>query len=233
MIRIISFSASEVPMALPTHVANEIARLMRDPDALRHERERMPPSGRRGHYDPNQPRVPGGHSDGGQWTAGGRGTAPNQSDGDPLWLARFPSPDTHPMPTPVRPGPPTIRPLVRPGPPIITLLALFATLSAENSPEQRAIFEFNARRFRKDGFGALDGANVDILNREQVENECKKLDKVQRKTDKAVDNVNNRNASTGVYMSPSQFGTAVHKDLKDQIVSLNNPNFGRKSLTGK
>jgi hypothetical protein len=56
-------------MKLPSEFAQEIARLMRDPDALRHER-----LGRRGHYDPNQPRVPAGHSDGGQWTRAGGGT---------------------------------------------------------------------------------------------------------------------------------------------------------------
>jgi hypothetical protein len=59
-------------MPLPTHVANEIARLMRDPDALRHESEGMPSSGRSGHYDPNQPRVPAGQSGGGQWADTGR-----------------------------------------------------------------------------------------------------------------------------------------------------------------
>jgi hypothetical protein len=59
-------------MPLPTHVANEIARLMRDPDALRHESERMPFSSRHGYYDPSQPRVPAGQSGGGQWTDTGR-----------------------------------------------------------------------------------------------------------------------------------------------------------------
>jgi len=43
--------------------ANEIQRLMRDPDALRAEREPRP-SGR-GPYDPNQPRVPAGNPKGG------------------------------------------------------------------------------------------------------------------------------------------------------------------------
>jgi hypothetical protein len=55
-------------MKLSPAVAAEIARLMRDPDSLRGERERIARSGRRGHYDPNQPRVPAGDSDGGQWT---------------------------------------------------------------------------------------------------------------------------------------------------------------------
>jgi hypothetical protein len=44
-------------------INNEIARLMRDPNARR--------SGERDHYDPNQPRVPAGNSKGGQWTSGG------------------------------------------------------------------------------------------------------------------------------------------------------------------
>jgi hypothetical protein len=221
--RIISFHHHpRFSMPLPTHILNEIARLMRDPNALRHERGRMPPFGRRGHYDPNQPRVAAGHSDGGQWTAAGEGTAREQNNGERPQLAQFPLPDTYPMRPDTLPMRPPVRP---PGPPIVALLALFAALSAENSPEQRAIFEFNARRFRRDSQDALDHANVDILNREQVENECKKLDKVQRKTDKAVDTVNNRIATTGVHMSPSQFGTAVHKDLKDQIASLNDPNF--------
>lgn len=53
-------------MKLSPGVAAEIARLMRDPDSMRGERERITRSGRRGHYDPNQARVPAGKSDGGQ-----------------------------------------------------------------------------------------------------------------------------------------------------------------------
>jgi hypothetical protein len=68
-------------MRTPEDIDNEIARLMRDPDALRGERGRTPRFGRRGHYDPSQPRVPAGHSDGGQWTAagGGAGAQPVRS----------------------------------------------------------------------------------------------------------------------------------------------------------
>lgn len=44
-------------------ISNEIARVMRDPNALR--------SGGRDRYDPNQPRVPAGNAKGGQWTSGG------------------------------------------------------------------------------------------------------------------------------------------------------------------
>jgi hypothetical protein len=65
-------------------VANEIARLMRDPDALRHEWDYMQRLSRRGHYDPNQPRVPAGHSDGGQWTTTGGRPASSAHDRAPI-----------------------------------------------------------------------------------------------------------------------------------------------------
>lgn len=54
-------------------VAAEIARLMRTPGALRHESERMRSPGGRGHYDPNQPRVPAGDPKGGQFASKGYG----------------------------------------------------------------------------------------------------------------------------------------------------------------
>jgi hypothetical protein len=53
-------------MKLSPGVAAEIARLMRDPDSMRDEWERIKRSGRRGHYDPNQPRAPAGNPNGGQ-----------------------------------------------------------------------------------------------------------------------------------------------------------------------
>ena len=133
-------------MPLPTHVANEIARLMRDPDALRHERERMPPSGRRGHYDPNQPRVPAGNSDGGQWTdVDGPNDDSNNVHGDDFSIvqpARFPTVSTS--------NPKSLRTDQGIQRGIEAALALYAALSARNSPEQRAIFDFNAREFLRD-----------------------------------------------------------------------------------
>jgi hypothetical protein len=51
--------------------ANEIDRLMRDPDALRPEREGMQHPGGHGHYNPNQPRVPAGDPRGGQFASKG------------------------------------------------------------------------------------------------------------------------------------------------------------------
>jgi hypothetical protein len=61
-------------------ISEEIARLMRDPDALRSERGQMQPSDGRGHHNPNQPRVPAGNSKGGQWSAGGYRGGHSESD---------------------------------------------------------------------------------------------------------------------------------------------------------
>ncbi|MBX9774848.1 MAG: hypothetical protein K2Y71_10610 [Xanthobacteraceae bacterium] len=197
-------------MPLPTHVLNEIARLMRDPDALRHERERMPHSGRRGHYDPNQPRVPAGHSGGGQWTdADGDIAGSGLEDGERPQLVQF-SRDRPPVRTPVSPpaGPGRLG----------ALLTLFALWSARNTPERRAIFEFNARQYLVDPSGELSRANVERLNRDQVGNVCRRLGEVQSDTDKAANTVI-RNG--GLLLSPQQRGTAIHKELENLINGRN------------
>jgi hypothetical protein len=45
--------------------------MMRDPDALRTEREGTQRPGGHDHYDPNQPRVPAGNPKGGQFATKG------------------------------------------------------------------------------------------------------------------------------------------------------------------
>jgi hypothetical protein len=60
-------------MSRPSDIEKEIARLMRDPNALRSERKGLQRPDGRDHYDPNQPRVPAGDPKGGQWTGTGGG----------------------------------------------------------------------------------------------------------------------------------------------------------------
>jgi hypothetical protein len=241
-------------MKLPSEFANEIARLMRDPDARR---------GGHGHYDPNQPRVPSGNPKGGQWTdkGGGGGAQTVMSseeidkeiarlmrDPDALRLAREgmlgPHVPGHPEDgawtdtgstdaTTGRAGAeqpqlaqfsPNRPPQVRPGP-IGVLLSLFAILSARNTPEQRAIFEFNAREYLRDPTSERVQPKATVLNREEVENVCRKLEDVQRRTDRIADAVTMENRRTGLPMSRSQIGSAVHVRLKREIDSLGNPNY--------
>lgn len=208
-------------MPLPTHVAREIARLMRDPDALRHERGRMPPAGRHGHYNPNQPRVPAGNSDGGQWTGRGEGSTHARSDSEQLQLARFPLPDTPPIHAPVRPSQPPVRPNL---PGLLGVLSLFAVLSARNAPGNRAILEFNAREFLRDPYAALDPTNVKQLTRQEVENVCKKLDDIQDRTDRIASAVQANSPS----LNAQQYGTAVHTHLAHEINEPRRPDGGPK-----
>jgi hypothetical protein len=187
-------------MPLPTHVAKEIARLMRDPDALRHERERMPSFGRRGHYDPNQPRRPAGDSGGGQWT---------DDDGVTSDAHRGDAPIVHPaqfqlLRRPLQKG-------IQRG--IEAALALYAALSARNTPEQRAVFDFNAREFLRDPQAALDSRNPMLLTQREVENVCRKLDDLQQRTDRIASAVQ----ADAPYLNAQQFGTAVHTRIAHEI----------------
>jgi hypothetical protein len=58
-------------MKLSPEVAQEIARLMRDPNSMQAEAAQMRRATGRGHYDPNQPRVPAGDPKGGQFASKG------------------------------------------------------------------------------------------------------------------------------------------------------------------
>jgi len=203
-------------MPLPTHVAREIARLMRDPDALRHEREGMPPSGRRGRYDPNQPRVAAGHSDGGQWTDTGRGSRLSahkrpQIDHAVLGGAsltdivagRLPIERVQARPNQRRfPNPTEFIDAAR--------LGLYNEWSARNGPNQQAIVEFRAAQY---GQKTLGIERVRILSRDEVNLLCDRFAEVQALTDNAVAAVRN----SGANLSPQQFGTAVHVLVKQKI----------------
>jgi hypothetical protein len=74
------------------------------------------------HYDPNQPRIPAGHHDGGEWTREGHG---EQSSLQHVFY-----------------GPNEARRKA-----IEAFLAWFAWLSTRNSYDQQAIISFNARRY--------------------------------------------------------------------------------------
>lgn len=152
-------------------------------------------------YDSNQPRVPAGSPDGGRWTSGG---ASDQSD------------DIRDLIEPIF-APAVVPPAVIA---IESALSLFAALLALNSANNRAIFEFNARGFDRDESGAADIANAQLLNREEVNAACPRLNEVQLRTDFAAASVRRED-----YDRPSEYGTAVHTNLKRQIAALDDPNF--------
>lgn len=150
-------------------------------------------------YDPDQPRVPAGNPDGGQWTSGGEGD--NSESFENLVQPVFA---------------PAVAPAIAA---VQAALALFAALSALNSRNSRAIFEFNARGYNRDD-DLTDFATSRLLSRDQVDNECPRLNEVQQRTDFAAASVNRAD-----YARASEYGTAIHKNLAIQVRALNDPNF--------
>lgn len=190
-----------MPLKLPYHP--EIARLMRDPNALHDEMQHLRRGG--GHYDPNQPRVPRGNHDGGQWTRDPLGGT-SHVEIQPEFVRDVPG----------RPPIPRVGFLP-------ALLALFAELLSRQSPQERELveFEFNAREFLRDPAGTLESAKrrAKVLNRDEVRNECR-LDDVQRRTDVAASAVALEEQVTGKWLTPTQRGTAIHTTVAREINSM-------------
>lgn len=208
-------------MRLPSDVANEIARVMRDPDALRHEHGMSPP-GRRGHYDPRQPRVPAGNSDGGQWTDAGRGSGASTLDRSQINHAVLGGPSLHDIAAGRLPIERVqARPNQRRFPNPFELsdaarLGFYNEWSARNGPNQQTVIEFRAAQY---GRKVIDIALVKTLSRSEVSGLCDRFAEVQDLTDKAVAAVRN----SGANLSPQQFGTAVHVLVKKAIDGMNDP----------
>jgi hypothetical protein len=160
------------------------------------------------HYDPNQPRVPPGHSDGGQWTDGG--------DGE----------DAKVRPALVGPALPFAAPVIAGAGRFATqkaieaALLMFAWLSARNSRDKQTVIAFNATEYPVEG-KVLDVAGVRRLNRSEVKDICEKIDDVQQLTDNAVLEARKK----GPYRTAAEYGTAVHSELKTQIDILGGPDF--------
>ncbi len=101
-------------------------------------------------------------------------------------------------------------------------LVLLTWLLSSKRPGQEAVAAFTARDFLSAASSPVPRLDfVGLLTREQVREACPRLGEVQRRTDDAAEAVRLR----GETMSASQFGTAVHMNLKRQIDPLNDPDF--------
>jgi hypothetical protein len=181
------------------------------------------------HYDPNQPRVPVGHHDGGQWTGGGSGllnaiVGPHGGDrrDETVRLAFLDGQKLSPPWLPLqKPAPgglskfgkflPAIPPHVR------AALTLYLLLSGLNDDEQQTIISFRLREFRrgetKDPF---EFESVQTLTREEAKDVCgDHFEEVQKITDKAFDE-----AKKNKSLSPQQLGTEVHTRVENAINAL-------------
>jgi hypothetical protein len=153
------------------------------------------------HYNPNQPRVPAGHHEGGQWTRGSYGP---QAKVQLAFAGRGPLPIA-------------IQKAIETG-----LLALYAYLSRLNTRYYRTVIEAEARGIYREGApgGEFDMKRVQVLTQQQVKGACERLEEVQGLTDKAVAAVK----AAGQPMSASQYGTEIHTRVAKAIGTAD-PNF--------
>jgi len=199
------------------------------------------------HYNSNQPRVPAGHHDGGQWTGGGSHELAILNsplfDRDRLIKAALGVRDDDeksrgarpallaPPPTLVRRPPPAFLPRLpfrpgflvplRPVPYIGAAIALYSLLSQFNDDDQQAVIAFRSREYRRSpSDGAFDLQGVDVLSPEEVREICgDQFYKVRDIVDRAYDDTKRDNKQ----LSPAQLGTKVHKRIEDEIEALDHP----------
>jgi len=202
------------------------------------------PRGSRDHYDRNQPRVPPGHPDGGQWTSGG---------GWPLSdLAELPAPDLRKPEIPrIRPGmypeyaqlrrprssarpdtplaaPP--EPPKQPEPPRITLpdisafiglgLLLLHQFSRDDSDDEHVVVGVRAREFRRDARHVEFGSERK-LSEEEVEKYCPDVKVIQNVLDLAVDNIGNQDDFVGNKKDTGAYGKAIDREFKKILRKVN------------
>jgi len=100
--------------------------------------------------------------------------------------------------------------------------ALFVRMSGQNSADSTAVFTFNAREYQPGDEPAKAAIWVGQLTKDQTDAACPRHAEVQDRTDYAADVVT-REGNT--WWSATQYGTAVHENLKAQIKGLEDPNF--------
>jgi hypothetical protein len=148
-------------------------------------------------YRPDQPRHPSGRSDGGRWTS------TDDSTGDQVQIAQDDA-----------------------GTAIIASQAARIGLQVYNAWAQTVGFGeqtlLRARLFKADR-EATDHqiVGVEIVDQSEVQDFCPKYAEVKARLRIAEDQVK----SLGAEMSPTQYGTAVHFALSEQINALKDDNF--------
>jgi hypothetical protein len=197
-------------------------------------------------YDPNQPRVPKGHSDGGRWTSGGgeglakfqpNGVADDSNDWRDAWAEA--SPEELQDSSSDKPRAPLNQVALLQIPAAIVAagaenaagsaaatwlgLSAYSALSQRNTRDRRAVIEFNAKQFGPDESSEIDLKSITSLNYDQVKSACKRIEIVQGIVDKAVAEVRADELRNRTRLSPSQFGTAVHTIVEREIKLLNDP----------
>lgn len=178
-------------------------------------------------FHPDQPRVPAGNSDGGQWTDGGGGSDSGglvqnvrQDVQSPLipfkpltggggagggaGLLYLPymlrKPDEFPSPLPLEDG-----------------LVEFNRLSKQNDPNKQPIILFRPRDWRSDGSPKPSQlrvrTGVKLVTKDEIKQYCPEYDLVQVLANRAADATGPRSN----YPSAAVWGTATHFNMKGEV----------------
>lgn len=203
----------------------------------------------RPHYNPNQPRVPKGRHDSGQWTAGhsrqpvaghedepwSAGSDDQRSsaehDGDP-WTVDQDHERVAPQPAflgplgraVVRGGASRLGPQLSARQALVNGLATFSALSLLNTDDRRAIAEFKVGEFSRDPDKLLTFERVRMLDEDELKKICEHVDKVQKMADEASEDTYKYQPD----LTPPVHGTAVHTRVKKAVDA-----FGDPDLTGE
>ncbi len=193
------------------------------------------------HYNENQPRVPAGQPGGGQWTSGGGGGGAGGGDTSGVGEEEVPTrggrnPLVDLLKEQAVDVPPDERVQQAAWPAIPPALAFAGRIGVGIAPwAQRAVGSalatyaaqlaipqtgklpallFTARKF-PGAEATVEHAEVRSLTKEETQALCSRLKDVQKFTDKAV-----KDLAGDREWRPVDFGTAVHLDVKDQIMKI-------------
>ena len=112
---------------------------------------------------------------------------------------------------------------------------LFTWQSTQNSADSAAVLSVNGTEFRPGASAKEQAVWVGELTKDKLALACPRYPEVEDRLDTAVAAVNN---AGGAGMSATQYGTAVHQNLQQQIKNLGDENFRAevsyiKSIEGK
>lgn len=100
-------------------------------------------------------------------------------------------------------------------------LALYTWMTLQDRAGEKTVFAFNAHEYVPDEEELRVKFAVKRLTREETDAACPRHAEVQSRTDAAAEIVK----LEGNYWGAAEYGTKVHKNLKDQIDALDDPNF--------
>jgi len=200
----------------------------------------------RPHYNRNQPRVPAGHHDGGQWTAdhsrqptvehegepwstdSGREQWSAEHNGDP-WTADQDREQVAPQPAFLRSlgrggvtsGGSRLAPQLSARQALVNGLATFSALSLLNTDDRRAVAVFKVGEYNRDPDKLLTFEGVRMLDEDELKKICDRVTEVQEITDKASKDTYENQPD----LTPPVHGTAVHTRVKKTIDAGGDPDF--------